>query len=162
MFRLFLTAFLVVASLNAARAQWIAQSQGGAFDDEPMHVALTLSGRYGLGLRCKGDTTEIVFTTPEKVLDEDTLRGMNVVGPKLRARIDKGEIIELDGTVDAVDDKLLVIADAEIGLFEKIRDARSSVAVVVTLLGKNYHETTFNVRGSKAAIAKIIKGCKLG
>ena len=159
--KLVVAAILVPLLGTAASAQWITRSQGGAFDDGAMHIALTAKGRYGLGLRCQPGEIKIVFMTPEKVDDSSTISIMNAAGPKLRLRVDKGEILELDATVDDVEEKLLVVADGDLDLFKKIRDAKSSVSTVVTVLGQNFHETTFNARGGGKAITKLIKDCDL-
>ncbi|WP_144295965.1 hypothetical protein [Ancylobacter novellus] len=152
---------LLLALSAPAAAQWVYQSDGGEFDDDPLHLAVTAAGKYAFGLRCRKDSTEIVFLTPERISDDNIVEPMNALEPKLRVRIDKGEIRSFDASIDDADGKLAVIADVDVDFYESVRDAKSSVSVVLTSLGKNYHETKFNVRGSKAAIAKLIKGCAL-
>ncbi|WP_155982396.1 hypothetical protein [Xanthobacter sp. 126] len=160
--RALIAAVAVLISVSSAHAQWITDSSGGAFDDAPLNVAMTAKGRYGFGLRCRAEKTpEALFLTPEKVSDEKTLKLMNAAGPKLRIKIDKGSVIELDGTVNDVDGSMVIVSDVEANVLKEVRDAKTSVAVVITLLGKNYHETTFNASGSKSALGKIMKACKI-
>lgn len=156
-----LAACIVVAMVAPSHAQWISDSGGGDFDDDPVHVALTAKGRSAFGLRCNSEVREFVFITPEAAADADTLKMMNAVAPKLKVRLDKGSIIDLDADLEDRDDKLTVVAEVDPEFFKRVRDAKSAIAVTLSVLGKNYHETSFNARGSNAAITKIMKGCKI-
>jgi hypothetical protein len=86
----------------------------------------------------------------------------NATGPQLRLRVDKDAVVALDAKLTDTDGRVAVTADAEFAVYSAIRDAKSSIAVVMTVLGKNFHENTFNVRGAKVALNKLISGCKLG
>lgn len=162
MIRAAIAAVVSLASIGAASAQWIAQQQGGEFDDNPTNIALTAKGKHAIGFRCSGDELKVVFITPEEVDDADTLRLMNAAGPQIRLKIDNGAVVSLDAELDETNGTLGVLADVDIDLVKSVASAKSKLSAVLTLLGKNYHETTFNVRGSTAAIDKIIKNCKLG
>lgn len=147
---------------TSTHAQWINQKTGGAFDDNPLYVALTVSHKLGFGLRCNASGPQVVFITNDESMTQDTYKLANAAEPKLRVKIDKGEIISLDATLEDTDDgKMIAISDGNLSLYEQIRDAKKSVSVVVTVLGKNFHENQFNVRGAKEAVGKLISGCKL-
>ena len=144
-----------------AQAQWLYQGQESAFGDDTLHVALTASGSYGFGLRCKAGTIEAVYTTPDKSFDADGYKLANALKPLLRIRIDDQGIVELAAELHDSNGSMVVLAEVERSLLDSVRDARRRVAVVVQLLGDRYHERSFNVRGSTAALNKLIAGCDL-
>lgn len=155
---------LVVALLGSttiASAQWITDEQGGAFDDDPLRIAATAAQDYVFGVRCKADRSEVVYITPDRSFDRETYKIANSTRPKLRLRIDRGEILTFDAQIDDLDGKAAFIADIGIDVYRAIGNARNSVSVVTVLLGQNYHENSFGVRGTRAAMNKLIAGCKL-
>ena len=152
---------LLISSASIASAQWINQKNGGEFDDDPTYLALTASGRYGLGFRCNSNELKIILITPEKVDDSDNISLLEKAGPKLRIKIDGGAIKDFDADLDEANGTLGIIADADVTLVKSVRNAKSKISAVLSVLGMNFHETTFNVRGSKTAINKLIDGCKL-
>lgn len=162
-----LRTLLVAASLllltDVSFAQWIETSKGSDFDENPMHLAVTAQGGYGLGLKCQGNARILVFLTPEKVSDVALIKMMNTVGLKLRIRVDGGKILNLDAKADTSTngDNLNLSADVEPSLFSTFKDAKSKISVVMTALDKNFHETSFNTRGASNAIGKVMKDCKI-
>ncbi|MBS9476439.1 hypothetical protein [Ancylobacter radicis] len=159
MFRLLLAAALLAASSLAASAQWIADKEGGAFDDDALHLALTVSGDYVFALRCRDNTLEAVFITPERIDDPKGPEIMNSLEPKLRVRVDGGEIIANDATAHEVKGTLGMVAEVDDDLFLEVMDAQSSISVVITMKGDNFHETKFNARGSTKALEEVADGC---
>jgi len=160
-----LRAVLVAVSLllltDISFAQWVETSKGSDFEENPMHLAVAAQGRYGIGLKCQGETKVISFMTPEKISDEDIITIMNAVGPKLRIRVDGGKILDLDAKAQVIDGQLTLSSDVAPSLFATFRDAKSKIAIVVTTLDKNFHETSFNTRGVSNAVGKIMKNCKI-
>jgi hypothetical protein len=53
------------------------------------------------------------------------------------------------------------VSGGNLSLFEKIREAKTTIAVVVTVLAKNFYEGMFNSRGIKEAVSQLISSCKL-
>jgi len=155
-------ALLGVLFTSAANAQWIYQGNESAFGDNAMHVAVTGVGDYGFGFRCKGGDVEAVYITPDRSFNSDEAYTMaNVTRPKLRVRVDDQEIVDLEAQISDADGKASIIAAANKELLVATRDAKKRVAVVLELLGENYHEQSFNVRGSTKSINSVIEGCGL-
>lgn len=159
MLRLFIAALVLAASSLTASAQWVSDSEGGAFDNDATHLALTVSGDYVFGLRCRNDNLEAVFITPERVDDPKDIEAMNTVGPKLRVRVDKGEIMSFDATAHEVKGTLGVVAEVDEDLFLEVMDADGSISVVITMKSDNFHETKFTARGSTKALEEVADGC---
>ncbi|MBN9039833.1 MAG: hypothetical protein BGP05_22005 [Rhizobiales bacterium 62-47] len=153
---------IVCAVSTTAQAQWISNKQGGDFDDDATFIALTTQGDYAFGLRCTPGKPEVVYLTPDTSVTNDMYKVVNATEPKLRLKIDGGDVINLTATMDNTDKGTMrAAADGTTSLYEQIRDAKSSVAVVLTMMGKNFHEKKFNTRGSREAVSKLVKGCKL-
>lgn len=162
MLKSILVGAMLVCSANAAFAQWVMQRYGGEFDESPTYIALTaMPGGYALGFRCNENELKIVLVTPEEVDDDDTLRLMNLASPKLRLRVDGGAIISLDAELHEAKGDLTVLADVDDALVRSVASARSKVSVVLTVIGQNFHEKSFGVRGSSAAIGSLLSKCDL-
>ncbi len=161
MLRLWFAACLLVASSLSASAQWVSQKDGGAFDNDATHIALTVAGDYAFGLRCRNNTLEAVFITPERVDDDKDIEAMNSVEPKLRVRVDKGEVMSFDAVAHEVKGTLGIVAEVDEDLFLEVMDADSSISVVITLKGDNFHETKFTARGSTKALEEVADGCDI-
>lgn len=161
MLRTLLVAISLLLLTDFSFAQWVGTSKGSDFEESPMHLAVAAQGRYGLGLKCQGETKIILFMTPEKISDETIITMMNAVGPKLRVRVDGGKVLDLDAKAEVIDGQLTLSSDATPSLFTTFRDAKSKIAVVLTTLDKNFHETAFNTRGVSNAVGKIMKDCKI-
>ncbi|KAB2693860.1 hypothetical protein [Brucella intermedia] len=153
----------VLATCWAANAQWVYQAQESAFDDNSMHIAVTAAGQYGFGFRCKGGKIETVYLTPDKSFDDNSAILMaNATKPKLRERVDKNPVVDIDVELQNIDDKATAFGDVDIDLLKSVASAKNRVAVVLQIIGDNYHEKSFNVRGSTNAINKIVAACNLG
>lgn len=154
-------AIAIVAGLlsvsTSAYGQWLYQSRESAFGDDTLHIALTASGLYGFGLRCRNGTFEAVYITPEKFGESIGL--LNALRPQLRIRIDNQGVLDFDAELEDAEGKLAVLAEIDRSLAEAVRDARRRVAVVVEVLGERFHEKSFNVRGSTKAVGKVIADC---
>ena len=143
-------------------AQWVTSEQGGDFDEPALRLAITTLGDYALGLRCKSQSAELIFITPDKSMsDPDVLKVANAVEPSLKYRIDGKDIHYLAAQLDTQDLGMAAIADVDFGDVARLRDAKRSISVVITLMGKNYHETRFGASGSTKAINELISGCEL-
>ncbi len=71
-----------------ASAQWLFDSQGGAFDVAPLNLVITTDslGQYAFGFRCRAkDDLEVVFITPEKT-EMDSTKTLNMFAPELKLR----------------------------------------------------------------------------
>jgi hypothetical protein len=161
MLKLFIVLAALTGMTSIATAQWITQERGGAFDDDPLTVSLTARQGYALGLRCKSNISEVMFVTQDRSFDRSTLKAANLVGPQLLIRIDRGEILKLKAKIDNIDDQAVFIADADLSLYRSIADAKTSISVVVELLGEKYHENSFGVTGTRTAMNNLMNKCKL-
>lgn len=157
--------FIILATLTGmpsiATAQWITQERGGAFDDDPLTVSMTARQGYAFGFRCKSNRSEVMFVTQDRSFDRSTLKVANLAGPLLLIRIDRGEILKLKAEIDTVDGQAVFIADADLTLYRSIGDAKTSISVVVELLGEKYHENSFGVTGTRTAMNNLITKCKI-
>lgn len=157
-----IVAVLACFASTTANAQWLTSTVGGSFDDDALHLAITVDEKFGFGLRCKTDSIEFVYMTNDGSMTDEAYKMVNASEPKLRIRADKGDIITLDTNLeDAKDGNMMATSSGTLPLYQQIKDAHQSISVVITALGKNYHEHKFNARGVKEAVSKIISGCKL-
>lgn len=148
-------------SISSASAQWIYQGNESAFGDDSLHIALTASGNYALGLRCKGSTLEAIYMTPDRSFDKDSYAFANMTKPTLKLRVDNDAVVDVEAELIDVDGKAAVLADIDVSLAHSVRDAKRRVAVVVQILQDNYHEQSFNVRGSTKATGRMLTACGL-
>jgi hypothetical protein len=148
---------------TAAQAQWINQKFSGSFDDDTLYVAVTNSNNLVFGLRCKPSRTpEVLLITNEESMTAKAYKFANDTDPKLRIKIDDGEILSFDTTLkNSPEGKTVAVSGGNLSLFEKIREAKTTIAVVVTVLAKNFYEGMFNSRGIKEAVSQLISSCKL-
>jgi len=161
--RLFVTTlvgFLALGS-ESASAQWLYEGNESAFGDDALHVAVTASGFYGFGLRCRGDTIEVIYMTPDTSFNNEYYKLANITQPKLRIRVDDGAIVDVDATLVDIEGKATAIGNVDIALLHSVSNAKKRVAVVLQLIGVNYHEKSFNPRGSSKALGKIMSACGL-
>ena len=122
---------------------------------------MSLKNSYVLGVRCKNTKLELLYITTE-AMDEEAVTAANTVGVKMRVRVDDNAVADLEGVLDDVDGKAVAIADLETELASSIRDGKKRVAVVLEIMGKNFHENTFNLRGSTDAVGKVVAACVKG
>ncbi|OEI84424.1 hypothetical protein GRI33_00950 [Brucella sp. BO3] len=156
------TIAIVLATGTTANAQWIYQGQESAFDDDALHIAVTAAGQYGFGFRCKGAKIEAVYMTPDKSFEDSAAISLaNATKPKIRVRVDKNPVVDVDVELQNINDKATAFGDVDIDLLKSVAAAKNRVAVVMQILGENYHEKSFNVRGSTKSIGQIIKACGL-
>jgi hypothetical protein len=129
-----------------------------------LYVAVTTSNNLVFGLRCKPSwTPEVLLITNEKSMTAKAYKFANDTDPSLRIRIDNGQILSFATTLkDSPEGKTVAVSGGRLSLFEKIREAKTSIAVVVSVLGKNFHEGLFNSRGIREAVSNLISSCKLG
>ncbi|MCH4540220.1 hypothetical protein [Ochrobactrum sp. A-1] len=151
----------LLATCVSANAQWVYTGKESAFDDDSVHMAFTGQGAYGLGFRCRGSKIEAVYLTPDTSFNQNTYQTANTTHPKMKIRVDKNPIVDVDVELSDADGKAGASGVVGLKLLEAVRDAKNRVAVVLNLLGENYHEQSFNVRGSGKAIGQIIDGCGL-
>lgn len=161
MLRSLAAVMMIICSTASTSAQWITQEQGGAFDNDPLQISLTARGNYALGLRCKSNQSEMLFITKDRSFDRSTAKMANVTSPKLLIRVDRGEIIRLEGKVDIIDGDAVVVADAGVEVYRSIGAGRKSVEIAIEMIGTLLHETSFGVSGSRAAMNSLISKCKL-
>lgn len=159
--KLSIVALAVVVAATPASAQWLYQGNESAFGDSGLHLAVTGSGPYGFGLRCSGEKTEAVYMTPDTSFDTDTYKLANMSKPILMIRVDDNPIVEIEAELINMDGKAAALGDVAPAIFTAVRDAKKRVAVALKLLGENYHEKSFNVRGSGNALKKVIAACNL-
>lgn len=145
-----------------ASAQWVTSVNGGDFDDDPLRLAVTMSGNYAIGVRCRNNDAEIVYATPDKSMDDpDLLKITNATEPLLKYRIDGKEVYELNAEIDSQETGMAAIAKITLDDMTRLRDARKSLSVVIRIMGKNFHETRFGSSGSTKAMNELIDGCKM-
>jgi len=152
----------LLATCVSANAQWVYQGQESAFDDSALHIAVTAAGQYGFGFRCKGPKIEAVYMTPDKSFeDSSALSVANATHPKIRVRVDKNPIVDIDVELANVEDKATALGEVDVDLLKSVASAKNRIVVVMQILGDNYHEKSFSVRGSTKAINQIIEACDL-
>ncbi len=162
--RLCVLAFVLTAFTGPASAQWIYQSAESAFGNGGTQIMLAPAGyETALGLRClKEKSLEIVYMTNDSSFDSDTTKIANMTTPKLMLRIDQNDPKELDSKIFLTDDgNAMFVAEADNELLNEIGDAKTRIAVAVSLLGETYHENKVGVRGTRKNVDKLISGCKL-
>jgi hypothetical protein len=154
---------LLFLSSSTVQAEWFNQSNENAFDDTVMQLSVTGNHRgYGFGMRCKTSSdVEIVLLTPEEILPEDEakVRILNAAKPLLLLRIDKNPIVEIEGTIDVVDSKLMIVVPSNAGHVKLISDGKSRIAAAISVLGKRLHESEFSATGSARSLTKLISAC---
>ena len=152
-------AFLFIAS--PVYASWVYEGQKSDFGGAGQHFALNLSAdqNYSFGFRCLDDSAQAVFITPE-VLEIADLEGISRISVTLLLKVDSGEAIDLDATVDSAQKLLRVTAESvSKEQLELVQNATKSVSVALRIGEKVIHETRFNARGSTTAISKFMEGC---
>lgn len=162
--RLFWIIGLAAAALGVAPAhsQWVYNSSGGEFDGEALHYAFTGADEYGLGVRCKSKSIDIIFMTRDRSFeDESKFSVINFMDPKLKFKIDGGSVREISGRLQNGDLGLAFLGELSLADAVSLRDAKKSVAVIISVVGQNFHEAKFQMRGSTDAIEKVISGCGL-
>lgn len=159
-------AAVTVASLSffgqTASAAWLFQDYESAFDEgNSVHAALTL-GRYGgFGVRCHGEKLNIVYMLSKTDFDADTVEKSNSLGIfKLKVRVDKSTVEEMDATASlSEDDTFVLVSAATKQQIEQIRDAKKQIAVAMSLIGQNYYEDKISVSGSTTTVQKVLDAC---
>jgi len=159
--KLSMAVLAVVLATTPASAQWLYQGNESAFDDDGLHLAVTVSGRYGFGLRCRGKTTEAIYMTPDTSFDADSYKLANISKPLMMIRVDDSPVIEIEVELIDMDGKAAALGEVDPAVFAAARDAKKRVAVALKLLGTNYHEQSFSARGSGNALKKAIAACGL-
>lgn len=158
--RVLLAGLLALVAVPAL-AEWAHTEQGGAFDDNPTHLAVGASGSYGFGLRCRqGGPLEAIYITPESV-DDQTAEIMSAFPTSLLIRIDDDEPQEFTGSVEVPEGELGVVAEVPASLADDIEGASRRVAVAIKTVTGTFHEREFDVRGSTAAATALKEGCAL-
>lgn len=147
-------------SCGVANANWVFQEQGGAFSDDSLKLAVTVSQTgLALGVRCtNSDKLELAFITEEKIKAK-TADTLNLLAPLLRLRVDSNDIIDFDVVLSEADGILMGIATAQPNLLSEIKKAKRKISVVLSIAGEQYHETVFSVRGSTKAMQKLESKC---
>lgn len=153
-------AFAMAAQMSFAQAGWMYNSSGGEFDGDALQYAFVGSGSYGFGVRCQSKQAEAIFVTRDTSFnDSDALATINLTKPQLKYKVDGGQIYEISGELNNGDTGLAFIGDVTAEDMGRIRDAKKSLAVVINVMGKNYHETKFPMAGSSNAVGKVMDGC---
>ena len=157
-----LTAAMVLWT-SSASANWVYQKQESAFGDGGTFIMLTVpSAGYGLGLRCLSvNSPEIMYVTPDTSFNDDTMEIANLTSPLLKIRIDENEVTDIPVNLVDTNGTVAAIGSVDLEFVQRIRDARSRIAVVLTLLGDNFHEKSASVRGSTAASKRLISDCQI-
>jgi len=155
-----IAAGLLVLVATPASAQWVHQKQESAFGGAAKHVAVTVRGTYGFGLRCQSDELTAILLAPEAITFDDAQR-FKQLSPIMLLRIDNGEVLELDALVESSEGQLRVGAAIDVATAHNIAKARRRVAAALSLQGKQYHEHQFGVSGSGRAVGQMLKGCGL-
>lgn len=145
-----------------ASAQWFTDQVAGDFDGQPMHLAMTVTGNYSIGVRCKGDKAEMIYIVPDKSFtDAEQISMVNAIGPTLRYRIDQSEVVSLDAQLETQDIGLAAIATIQLADINRLQAASRRISVVMTVMGKDYYEQRFSPTGGGRALATLIGGCNL-
>lgn len=157
-----MVAAIVLGATTQAHAQWLYQGEESAFGGGGTHLAMTANGpSYAFGLRCKNGNLEALYMTPDTSFDKSAYEMANLTKPIFKIRIDQAPVQEFAAQLSDSDGKMVAIVDIDENLLRQVRDARKRVAVVLTLLGENYHENNFNVSNSTKAVGDLIEACQI-
>lgn len=158
-----LVSVMLGAGVSSAAANWAYQKQESAFGDGGTFIMLTVPDvGYGLGLRCLStNNPEVMYVTPDTSFNDETMKLANLTEPLLKIRIDEKAVIDIPVNLIDVDGTVAAIGEIDLKFVEQVRDAQSRIAVVLTLLGDNFHEKSASVRGSTAASVKLINDCSI-
>lgn len=159
--RICISILTMLVTVQPLKAQWIFQGSESAFGDDAVQLAMTMAKPYALGARCKGDKIDLVYITPDTSFDKDSYAGMNAMMPEMKVRIDDNPIVVIDAELVDSEGKMLGLAETDTEMLTSIKNAKRRIAIALSVLGKNYHEQSFSVQGSTAAIEKLFKGCNL-
>jgi hypothetical protein len=157
----FVVALLILAN-QPAKAAWFYQENESAFDEnDSVQLAVTVGAYGGFGLRCQGGEMKVVYMISSDTFDADTVDKSNSLkAMKLKIRVDKNEVLDLETTGSVPKAGLLVLAsDVTRVQVEQIRDAQKNIAVALSIIGQNYYEDKLAAAGSTAVVDEVIKGC---
>ncbi|MFT0892932.1 hypothetical protein [Pseudochelatococcus sp. G4_1912] len=150
MFRATLTVAAILSTLvTPASATWLTNKTSSDFEDILQYSAITANANFThfFGVRCNGQGIEIVFVTPDKSFETaDSLETVNSTDPKIRIRIDKGNVHSLDAKISNTDKGARAIAETDLEFLNQIKGAKSSISVVLTILDQNFHETRLRIQ----------------
>lgn len=152
----------MAASANAA---WHYRSVDDAFDGDKQ-IAMSIDGSgYAVGLRCTSpaDLT-LLFMTPEKTY-EDGIKSINAQSDlRLLVIIDDEPKVELIATTELTADNTLSFYtdDEEVtAIARAAAQAKTRFAIAVQAADKRFHSKSFDVRGSRKVVKRLIETCKL-
>jgi len=167
-----LVALLGGAALcNAASAEWVhTASEDDPFAGGAQQFAGGQSDRGEMVMfRCTSrDDLALLFISIEKPSEDiaSQLDEMSTVGkPKLLVIIDNDPVVTLPAIVSMTPDRERYRYEAEGGelltLAQRAAAAKRRVAVAVEFFGQRIYSTAVNVRGSRRAMDKLLKGCAI-
>ena len=146
----------------SAQAQWINKTDDDPFGNEKNSIAMTMAGGYGFGFSCKGKQEfQIVYLTTEET--RDSANNLNLLSPILKIKIDESNVVDLSAEIDKAGDKLRLTTsdDKVLQVMKSMASAKQRIAVAIEFGGKRFHIQTFGTGGSRDAINKALKACKL-
>jgi hypothetical protein len=159
----FLLPVLILAlTAGNVAAQWINKTDDDPFGNDKKSISMTMSDGYGFGFSCQGkDTFQLVYLTTEKAGDD--LSGAKLLSPKLKIKVDSLDVVDLSADIDEAGGKLRISSSeqAAVDVAKSIALAKQRVAVAIEFAGQRYHTQTFGVSGSKDALNKALRSCKL-
>ena len=157
--------FLMLASSEAAKAEWFYKAEENPFEgDQHMGAAIDLTG-YLAGFRCSSEEDlTLIFVTPEKI-DSSMLALLRAAPMKLLVIVDSADKISLDAQLEATPDGeryRLSASGPEVKalIFDAVKSKRR-FAVAQEAFGKVGHSKTFSSRGSTSVLQKLIGRCNL-
>jgi hypothetical protein len=159
---LLLQALVWALTAGNAAAQWINKTDDDPFGSDKKSISMTMSEGYAFGFSCQGkDIFQLVYLTTEKAGDD--LSGAKILSPKLKIKVDTLDVVDLSADIDEAGGKLRISSSeqAAVDVAKTIATAKQRVAVAIEFAGQRYHTQTFGVAGSKDALNKALKSCKL-
>ena len=160
-----LAGIVSVTTVSAAHAQWVHKADDDPFKGRATHLALTAKSGLIAGFRCSSaDDLALIYVIPEKVTDTTT-KMLSAASVKLLVIVDDAPKIELDAEVQITpsgDNYRLETSVQEVQqIVEKVASAKRRFALASEFLGQSFYPTVFSVDGSRSALAKLMKGCKV-
>ena len=148
--------------ISNAHAQWIYEGDESAFgDSNSLKIAMTGNYAYGFGFRCQFGEIEATFITPDKSLDSETVKNINLLDVYLLYRVDDNKPYEIDASLFLNDGAAQFEAKALPEMIDDLIGAKRKVSVAIKMFDKIFHEQTFSAKYSTSVGVKFKENCNL-
>ncbi|MEM1149216.1 MAG: hypothetical protein AAGI03_01465 [Pseudomonadota bacterium] len=145
---------------TAGSASWVYEAQGGAFDGDPLHVALTAEGGRAFGVRCDEVELSLIYISNDFSITPDIMRSANDALPRLLVRVDEGEVSRFFGALEAAGNGAAMMVAPIIGEnLPAIIEAGSTIDIGVDVAGQVFLEAQFGALDARSALGQVVSEC---